>query len=458
MTTPAEPKTKPVKVRLDFSPHEGQGNYLACPARFITLITGVRWGKSKGLAYKLAKEAASHRNHIYWGCAPTYKMLDVLEREYRAMVQPASAFWRYNVKDRRYTWKSGSLVEFRSLEWPDSVRGPGLNGVGIDEAAYVKEEAGRILRTRVSDTRGWIDTITTPKGKDWNWKRWMKGKSKKKDNHASFHFESRDNPYFPLEEWEDAKRDLPEDFFRQEYMAQFLEEQAGVFRGVDRVVAEGLSQLEGEGVGPFLLGLDLAKHKDWTVITVMDSNGRVVEFIRMNKLSWVAQKEEVIRIAKKWGAVIWMDSTGVGDPIADELIDALGTDRVEGIKFTVESKRQMVQALQSAIEREQIEIPDIEIMVEELKWFEYKRLPGGALRYEAPRGFNDDCVWSLALSNFGRIRGAAVGEAVMLDRLPQDTRGSDLTLVTGTEQQRVNQARESMGLRSKRRTWGRMGW
>ena len=457
MSVPAEPKDKPIQVKLEFSPHEGQAQYLACKFRFISLVTGVRWGKTKGVAFKIASRAAANRNHHYWGCAPTYKMLDVLEREYRKMVQPASAFWRYNVKDRRYTWKSGSLVEFRSLEWPDSCRGPGLNGVGIDEAAYVKEEAARIIRTRVSDTRGWIDTITTPKGKDWNWRRWMKGRSNRPDNHASFHFESRDNPYFPLEEWDDAKRDLPEDFFRQEYMAQFLDEQAGVFRQVDRVVAAGQTQLVGEAIGPFTLGLDLAKYKDWTVIVVMDARGRAIDFTRMNKLSWVAQKEEVIRIAKKWGAVIWMDSTGLGDPIADELMEVLGAERVMGVKFTVESKRQMVQALQSAIERQSIELPDIEVMVEELKWFEYKAMPGGSLRYQAPRGFNCDCVWSVALANWGRLKGAAVGEAVMLDRLPEDTSGTDLTLVTGR-----NANSEPSPIRSRgggrRRTWGRMGW
>lgn len=458
MNPPAEPKRRR-QVKLAFSPHEGQQSYLASLARFNTVVTGVRWGKSKSASYKLASKAAGNANHVYWGSAPTYKMLDVLQREYDAMIRPVDGLWSYNVKDRRYTWKSGSIVEFRSLEWPDSCRGPGLNGVVVDEAAYVKEEASRILRTRVSDTRGWIDVITTPKGKDWVWKRWMKGraeKAKDRANHASFKFQSRDNPYFPAEEWEEARRDLPEDFFRQEYMADFLDEQAGVFRNVDAIVRSGQTTLTGEAIPPFLLGLDLAKHRDWTVILVMDSTGQVIDFIRMNKLSWVAQKEEIIRLAQKWSASIWMDSTGLGDPIADELAAVLGADRIHGIKFTVESKRQLIQALQSAIERAQLALPDIHELIDELRWFEYQRLPGGALRYKAPKGFNDDCVWALALANWGRLRTSSVHEAVMLDKLPTDVAGTDLTLHTGQGGLNPIRGRNQPGVR--RRTWGRMGW
>ena len=38
----------------------------------------------------------------------------------------------------------------------------------------------------------------------------------------SFHIASNTNPYFPAQEWGEARRTLPHDVFRQEYMAEFL--------------------------------------------------------------------------------------------------------------------------------------------------------------------------------------------------------------------------------------------
>ncbi|NLF98639.1 MAG: hypothetical protein GX565_00650 [Lentisphaerae bacterium] len=54
-----------------------------------------------------------------------------------------------------------------------------------------------------------------------------------------FTFPSNVSPYFLAKEWEDARRTLPEDVFRQEYMAEFLEDSAGVFRGVDGCLIPG---------------------------------------------------------------------------------------------------------------------------------------------------------------------------------------------------------------------------
>ena len=54
----------------------------------------------------------------------------------------------------------------------------------------------------------------------------------RQEGFRSFTFLSNVSPYFPAKEWEEARRTLPEDVFRQESMAEFLEDSAGVFRGV----------------------------------------------------------------------------------------------------------------------------------------------------------------------------------------------------------------------------------
>lgn len=417
-------KLERVSIEPKFTPFDRQMEFLICPARFRTVIAGVRGGKTASGALELAYQALGTENGHFWCISPTYKMLDVAEREFKKLLDEAVEdtnvrLYEYAVKDRRYTLPSRSIVEFRSAEWPDTLRGPGLNGAWMDEAAYMKEEAARIVRTRVSDKLGRIWVTTTPRGKNWVHRWFNYGRSEDRKSYASFRWTSKDNPYFPDEEWAEAKADLPADFFAQEYEAKFLDDVAGVFRDIDKVISrEAITEAE----GPFTMGLDLAKSRDFTVFVVMDVQGRVVDFERMHELSWVIQKEEAVRLARKWNARIWMDSTGPGDPIHDELQEILGHENVVGVKFTVESKRRMIQALQSAIERKTVLLPDTEILADELRWFEYKRLPSGGIRYEAPRGFTDDCVFSLALANWGRLSAANVGSPVIIDREPDINR------------------------------------
>jgi PBSX family phage terminase large subunit len=62
----------------------------------------------------------------------------------------------------------------RSLDNPETLRGPNLQWAWIDEAALVSEMAWRIVKGRVREgdkQQAWI--TTTPKGRNWIWKEWV---------------------------------------------------------------------------------------------------------------------------------------------------------------------------------------------------------------------------------------------------------------------------------------------
>ena len=110
------------------------------------------------------------------------------------------------------------------------------------------------------------------------------------------------SPYFPAQEWEEARRTLPEDVFRQEYMAEFLEDSAGVFRGVDGCLLPetGNSKLDA-GSGAVIVGCDVAKHTDWTVLVAIDAKtGLCLEMERFNQLDWPVQRERIGAFVKRW--------------------------------------------------------------------------------------------------------------------------------------------------------------
>jgi hypothetical protein len=99
-----------------------------------------------------------------------------------------------------------------------------------------------------------------------------------------------------------------------------------------------------------------------------------------------------------------LDSTGVGDPIFEELQRA-GL-MVEGLKFTSNSKQQLMVGLQNAIHTKSISYPQ-GVIVNELEVFEYQFTANG-VKYSAPSGFHDDCVMALALAyqNFTQRMGS----------------------------------------------------
>ena len=157
------------------------------------------------------------------------------------------------------------------------------------------------------------------------------------------------------------------------------------------------------------LGVDLAKHIDYTVIIIFNSKGEMVYMDRFNELDWAIQRERIKAIAKKYNdAQCWIDSTGVGEPIYEDLVND-GVN-VEGYKFTNESKKQIIQNLMISLEQEKIRIfhkedPLGRVLRDEMLIFEYEMTPSGLIRYQAPEGYHDDCVIALALANWGVQQG-----------------------------------------------------
>jgi len=146
-------------------------------------------------------------------------------------------------------------------------------------------------------------------------------------------------------------------------------------------------------------GIDLAKSVDWTVIVGLDIDGNVAYFDRF-QMDWHNTKQTILRLSK---CPILVDSTGVGDPILEDL-QREGVN-IQGLKFTSSSKQQLMEGLQAAIHQGKIGYPE-GIISQELEVFEYQYTATG-VKYSSPSGFHDDAVMSLALAwqNFSLKRG-----------------------------------------------------
>jgi hypothetical protein len=341
-------------------------------------MCGRRFGKSELSQIKMIKTASFGEQIAY--ITPTYKLAKVFFNKLAAALP-----FPNNQSNLTMQFPNKGSVEFFTGERLDNLRGRKFNGVIIDEASFIPNlEDGWLnsIRPTLTDYKGWGWFLSTPRGKNFFYSLYMK----QEDGWQSFKYSTYDNPYIDKNEIDEAKRQLPAPVFEQEYMANPMENAANPF-GSDNIkhCIKPLSNQE-----PVCFGIDLAKSYDWSVIIGLDAGGNVCYLDRFQK-DWHTTKQTILKLPRK---PMLLDSTGVGDPIFEELQRA-GL-MVEGLKFTSNSKQQLMVGLQNAIHTKSISYPE-GVIVNELEVFEYQFTANG-VKYSAPSGFHDDACTSLALA------------------------------------------------------------
>jgi hypothetical protein len=289
-------------------------------------------------------------------------------------------------------------IQFKSADNADTMRGDAVCVVWMDEGGQIAEDRWTMeLRPSLMDTHGKAIFTGTPKGKNWYFQLWTRGQDKQQNDYESWAFSSYTNPYLDPKEIDEFKRDMPELAYRQEILAEFLDDVGSVFRNI-----RGCIKGTFESPKPskrYVIGADLAKHVDFNVYIVMDYNGHVCHFDRTSTLEYPFQEKRLVELSKMYNnARVLVDSTGVGEPVYDNLRRA-GLN-VEGYKFTNASKKDLIENLSIAIEHQLISYPDIPVLISELGLFGYKISPAGVTTYNAPDGYHDDCVIALALASW----------------------------------------------------------
>jgi len=295
------------------------------------------------------------------------------------------------------------FLEFKSAERDDEgLRGAGLDCCVVDEASRVSRKAWEQgIRPALADKQGRAVFISTPKGKNWFYDLYRMGQEENAQI-KSWQYPTHTNPYFPPEEWEVILKTTPELILKQEYLADFLDDEASVFKNIHSCIRGTLC--EPKVNEEYTIGVDLGRAEDFTVAVVLrNSDCQLVQIYRQNKVDWSLQKQQILALTKKYyNSLVYVDSTGIGDPIEEDL-------RKSGVKtrnyhFTNQSKYELVEQLMVGIEQGLIGIPDCvetKFLIEELKAFTYDTLPTGRLRYSAPEGLHDDGVMALGLATMG---------------------------------------------------------
>lgn len=369
-------------ARINFDPHPAQQEVLDSDARFRVMCCGRRFGKSLVAQAISLKSSAENRELVAY-ITPTYQLAKVFFEN--LLKELPAELYEANKSDLVIRFPTGGDIRFFTGERLDALRGLRFHLAIIDEAAYIPDlEQGwnNSIRPTLTDFKGKAIFLSTPKGKNFFYTLYQRGGD---TSWQSFRFSTYDNPYIDKAEIEDAKLQLPESVFEQEYMANPSENAANPFGYAQ--IQQCTFPLSTEPAVCF--GIDLAKSHDYCVAIGLDRNQNVCYFDRW-QTDW---RETVRRILSLPKAPICIDSTGNGDPIAEEIArtrDALL------FTFTSRSKQQIMEGLAMQIQQRKITFPPGKIK-DELEIFEYEYTKNG-VKYSAPSGAYDDCVCALALA------------------------------------------------------------
>jgi hypothetical protein len=205
------------------------------PRRFRVVIAGRRFGKTHLAIRELCWHARIPGKDV-WYVAPTYRQSkNIVWKKLKNKLQDLRWAEKVNETELTIQLKNGSTISLKGADNHDSLRGVGLDFIVLDEFADISPDAWyETLRPTLSDKQGKALFIGTPKGMNWAYELWNMPQEDPK-NWKSYQYTTIDGGNVPEDEIEQAKRDLDERTFRQEYMATFETFTGRVYYSFERI-------------------------------------------------------------------------------------------------------------------------------------------------------------------------------------------------------------------------------
>lgn len=198
-------------------PHFNQKKIISGAKRFNIIKNGRRFGKTE-LAKELTSIALDGKFVGFW--APTYKDLHEVWNELKYTYYEVIA--EKNEQVKQLVLITGGKIDMWSMEDPNSGRGRRYHRAIMDEFAKAKknkEAWQETIRPTLTDFKGDAWFLSTPKGKR-NYFYELGLKAKELGDWTYWHMSTYDNPYIDPNEIDEAKNQLDDITFRQEYLAE----------------------------------------------------------------------------------------------------------------------------------------------------------------------------------------------------------------------------------------------
>lgn len=307
------------EIRL-WTPHDNQRRLIQNKSRFKVIRCGRRFGKTTYAINLLIKSALNTKDGKFFYIAPTYRQAKMIAWD--MMIHTTDKFGPFhknfikkaNESELFVSFHNGARIDIKGADNPDSLRGVGLDGVVLDEYAFMKPNVfSEIVSPALLEKQGFCVFISTPNGFNHFYDLYMEAQDRK--DWATFHFTSYDNTLLTPE----ARAELDEkanttniDTFAQEYMAEFRKKQGLVYK--DFIREKHVYETKQYERVETIAGVDFGFTNPACILTI----DRDTEYNYYVKDEWYKARkstDDIIDYAKNTGAQIFYPDPAEPDRI-----------------------------------------------------------------------------------------------------------------------------------------------
>lgn len=349
------------------------------------------------MAGEVAIESANQGLPVAW-VVPTYRNARPVWRFAEKLLRSVANRVTINRSEMTIKFPSGGWLGVYTADNPVSILGEAFGGVICEEAArFAPSVWEETLLPTLADLDGWAMLISTPRGRNWFHNEFQRGLNDGKIQ-ASFTATSSANPIPSIQKaFELARQRISERTFRQEWLAEFIEDGGGVFRFIRESATAAKQEAPIEN-HTYVAGLDWALSVDFTVLTIIDVTTKQEAYKdRFNGVDYSLQRQRIAATCQRFGVrIVIAEENAMGKPNNDEL-RKLGIP-IRDFTTTNSTKAEIIESLAAGFEQRRLSILNDPMTISQLESYQSERLKSGMTRYSAPDNMHDDDVMSLALA------------------------------------------------------------
>ena len=410
---------KPTQPQVDFHKlvHE-DAPFISC------LVAGRQTGKTFYMQNDAVMRALNNPKHRMFWVSPIQDQANKVMKDIEGMFSSHQDLWskiikRYDRKANEMYFYNGSFIKFRSADSGDNLRGATLDYIYLDEAAYMKLDfINEVLLPMVTRTGGKVTAASTFNGPNWFYD-WFK-EGQQEENWEQI--KSIKRTYLDLNDDKVAKtvlgikKSMTKAQFDQEFLCKPVSANA-LFSNVEDAVVDNIDT-RCERV---YIGMDIGVAQDYTVLTAISDDYRVVDIDRFNYkeegMDYEEFKERIKAFYLKhdqYLAAAYFEVNN-NDLLFDDLTDDERLYKLIPFTTSAQSKPEIIRNLIKLFEDKMIKIPKNTDLIKELYDFKSKRNAiTGNLQFSNTDGKHDDMVMSLAICAYCAVEEQDGGVTLFL--------------------------------------------
>jgi len=410
---------KPVKIRTDpalfaralanWNPFPYQERLLSDTSKRIVSCWGRQCGKTSTVAIKAVHYAYCNPNVTVLVASPSLRQSMIMFDRILGYIEGNFILNQALAKKTRTVIQLLNGSRIVALPCSENLlRGYSANLVICDEAAFMPEEAiVQVIFPMLSVTDGSAIFLSTPWGKDHFFH-----KAYTDPNYSVHHVKSTECPPIKPEFLEEQKRNMTEEAYRSEYLAEFSESANSFFsQDLIRNCIDNELELITDLEKPiphaeYYAGTDFGKLNDHSATAIIKrQNTDQLKLVYLHEFPLNTQYTNVIghlvTANQKFHTFekVTVDQTGVGELVLEELKNQ-DIQNIEGLTFTVQTKENILTSLKLAMEQKRLRIPYHRRLCEQINQQQYQYSKTGHLTFSHPRGSHDDLLWALTLATW----------------------------------------------------------